>query len=37
MEAEKEFQDREDKKRQLFRDQKRLLDTFLEHGAISQD
>ena len=36
MEAEKEFQDREDKKKQLFQDQKQLLDTFLEHGAISQ-
>lgn len=36
MEPEKEFQDREDKRKQLFRDQKRLLDTFLEHGAISQ-
>ncbi len=37
MEPEKEFQDREDKRKQLIRDQKRLLDTFLEHGAISQD
>ena len=37
MEAEKEFQDREDKKKQLFQDQKLLLDTFLEHGAISKD
>ena len=36
MEAEKVFQDREDKKKQLFQDQKQLLDTFLEHGAISQ-
>ena len=36
MEAEKEFQDRVDKKKQLFLNQKQLLDTFLEHGAISQ-
>ena len=36
MEAEKVFQDREDKKKQLFQDQKQLLDTFLAHGAISQ-
>lgn len=36
MEAEKEITDREDKKKQLFLNQKRLLDTFLEHGAISQ-
>lgn len=27
---------REDKKKQLFLDQKQLLDTFLEHGAISK-
>ena len=27
---------REDKKKQLFLDQKQLLDTFLDHGAISQ-
>ena len=26
----------EDKKKQLFLNQKQLLDTFLEHGAISQ-
>ena len=26
----------QEKKEQLFRDQKKLLDTFLEHGAISQ-
>lgn len=36
METEKEATDREDKKKQLFLNQKRLLDTFLEHGAISQ-
>ena len=36
MEPEKEFQDREDKRKQLFLNQKQLLDTFLEHGAISQ-
>ena len=36
METEKEVTDREDKKKQLFLNQKRLLDTFLEHGAISQ-
>ena len=36
MEAEKEFQDREEKRKQLFLDQKQLLDTFLEHGAISK-
>lgn len=27
---------REDKKKQLFLNQKQLLDTFLEHGAISK-
>lgn len=27
----------EDKKKQLFLDQKQLLDTFLEHGAISKE
>ena len=26
----------EEKKKELFRNQKQLLDTFLEHGAISQ-
>ena len=36
MEPEKEFQDREDKRKQLFLNQKQLLDTFLEHGAISR-
>ena len=36
METEKGFTDREDKKKQLFLNQKQLLDTFLEHGAISQ-
>ena len=36
METEKEVTDREDKKKQLFLKQKKLLDTFLEHGAISQ-
>ena len=28
--------DREAKKKELFRNQKQLLDTFLEHGAISR-
>ena len=32
MEAEKEFQDREDKRKQLFLNQKQLLDTFLDMG-----
>ena len=27
----------EDKKKQLFLNQKQLLDTFLEHGAISKE
>ena len=27
---------REKRKKELFRNQKQLLDTFLEHGAISQ-
>ena len=36
METEKGFTDREDKKKQLFLNQKHLLDTFLDHGAISQ-
>ena len=30
------IKDHEEKKKKLFRDQKQLLDTFLEHGAISQ-
>ena len=37
MEPEKEFQDREDKRKQLFLNQKQLLDTFLGHGAISKE
>ena len=37
MEAEKEVTDRGDKKKQLFLNQKQLLDTFLEHGAISRE
>ena len=32
MEPEKEFQDREDKRKQLFLNQKQLLDTFLDMG-----
>ncbi len=27
----------DDRKRELFRSQKQLLDTFLEHGAISRE
>ena len=37
MEPEKEFQDREDKRKQLLLNQKQLLDTFLGHGAISKE
>ncbi len=36
MKAEKGFTDREDNKKQLFLNKKQLLDTFLEHGAISK-
>lgn len=32
MESEKEFQDMEDKRKQLFLNQKQLLDTFLDMG-----
>ena len=31
-----DFKDREQQKKELFRNQKQLLDTFLEHGAISR-
>ena len=31
-----DFKDREQQKKELFRNQKKLLDTFLEHVAISR-
>ena len=36
MESEEIIQESENKKKQLFLDQKKLLDIFLEHGAISK-
>ena len=35
-ESEEKYMNAEDKKRELFLRQKELLDTFLEHGAISR-
>ena len=31
-----DLKDHEEQKKELFRSQKQLLDTFLEHGAISR-
>ena len=36
-ELEEKYMNAEDKKRELFLRQKELLDTFLEHGAISRE